>query len=131
MRSLPLKRSWQTSKKITERRNALVLSFIIFHLSRGLKTFHSLSSRMDTKEMIELYKDIRTSFMEFYVQHTKKTESGEMELKEILDRFNILDLYLREDYKTLWLLERSERQIEKRIRQLRAPERESNMTYFN
>jgi hypothetical protein len=86
---------------------------------------------MDTKEMIELYKDIKNSFMEFYVQHTKKSESGVTDLKDILDRFNILDLYLREDYKTLWLLERSERQIEKRIRQLRAPERESNMTYFN
>ena len=81
--------------------------------------------------MIELYKDIKNSFMEFYVQHTKKSESGVTDLKDILDRFNILDLYLREDYKTLWLLERSERQIEKRIRQLRAPERESNMTYFN
>ena len=86
---------------------------------------------MDTKEIIELYKDIKNSFMEFYVQHTKKSESGVTDLKDILDRFNILDLYLREDYKTLWLLERSERQIEKRIRQLRAPERESNMTYFN
>jgi hypothetical protein len=65
----------------------------------------------DTTEMIELYKEFRKTYMEFYARYIQMTPNAIIDLREVMVKMDVMDLYVAGDFKSLWLLERCKEKI--------------------
>ena len=65
----------------------------------------------DTTEMIELYKEFRKTYMEFYARYIQSSPNAITDLREVMHKMDVMDLYVAGDFKNLWLLEKCKGKI--------------------
>ena len=59
--------------------------------------------------LISLYQELKTSITSFYSTHSVLHTNGTIDMQEVLNKMSKVDLFLAQDFKGLWEMERAER----------------------
>ena len=90
----------------------------------------------DPNEMIALFNEIRESFTTFYNEHTAANPKGAAQLRDLLEKLDVMELYICGDFMTLWKMEKGARRIaasKARVRkavEFMTPDDTRGLTYF-
>jgi len=79
------------------------------------------------KNPLSLYKDLKTSITSFYSAHSHLHTNGTIDMQEILEKMTKVDLFLEEDFKALWEMERFERSMPSQLDEISTIQQEETV----